>query len=165
MAGQRPRVEWSQDGQRATELPAPFSPSLSRQLVSLLAPSAWIRGDGWTDWPVGEDHSQKTLLIFHLLPRPQAHTRPPFFLFVVCSFRKHVASGHRKGKRVCFKPGFPPFISIPSRISFQMLPPSDLAFLFSYICFQYILSCVSEERSRYVLKSHFLHTKDVDRNI
>lgn len=35
------------------------SPSPSQQLVSLLAPSAWIRGDGWTDWPVGEDHSQK----------------------------------------------------------------------------------------------------------
>lgn len=60
-------------GRRAMELPA-HSPFLSQQLVSLLAPSAWIRGPGWTDWPVGADHSQKTLLISHRLPRPHSHT-------------------------------------------------------------------------------------------
>lgn len=60
MAGWDPSVDRSRDGRRAMELPA-RSPSLSQQLVSLLAPSAWIRDPVWTDWPVGEDHSQKTL--------------------------------------------------------------------------------------------------------
>lgn len=88
-------------GRRAMELPA-RSPFLSQQLVSLLAPSAWIRGPGWTDWPVGEDHSQKTLLISHRLPRPHSHTLSLFLFFPLRrlllktvsregrGFRKHV---------------------------------------------------------------------------
>lgn len=117
MAGGGPSADRSRDGRRATELPA-RSPFLSQQLVSLLAPSAWIRGPGWTDWPVGEDHSQKTLLISHRLPRPHSHTLslflsfPPRRLLLKTvsregrGFRKHVIMSsvpnqdtHRLGKK------------------------------------------------------------------
>lgn len=92
MAGQGPRVKWSRDGRRAMELPA-RSPFLSQQLVSLLAPSAWIRGPGWTDWPVGEDHSQKTLLISHRLPRPHSHTLSRFLSSLCTDFSSKLCRG------------------------------------------------------------------------
>lgn len=92
MAGQGPRLKWSRDGRRAMELPT-RSPFLSQQLVSLLAPSAWIRGPGWTDWPVGEDHSQKTLLISHRLPRPHSHTLSLFLSSLCTDFSSKLCRG------------------------------------------------------------------------
>lgn len=92
MAGWGPSVDRSRDGRCATELPA-RSPFLSQQLVSLLAPSAWIRDPGWTDWPVGEDHSQKTLLISHRLPRPHSHTLSLFLSLLRADFSSKLCRG------------------------------------------------------------------------
>ena len=58
MTGLGPSKDQSHDRRRATGLPA-RAPFLPQQLVSLLAPAAWIRDPVWTDWPVDEDHSQK----------------------------------------------------------------------------------------------------------